>query len=261
MANNPIKNFDPNGADWVEGKDGGVRWKENVNASNYKNVGVLEDGEIYRGTSYERERIWTNVIVKGDVENGLMRESYTTNKQLVYENLTPWVDRAFEEMAKGIAENGNNPEILKYWDYTQFTENAALGESKEAREARAVRKSDQFAWCAAFVNYTLEESGITGTRHALAFSFNGFGQNLGSDVPVYGSIAIMKYHHVGIVVGMNNDGRIILLGGNQGDAINMSPNIRSQVHRYVYPTNYRMPNTQLPLYQLIGRSLDNSNTR
>ena len=262
MANNPINNIDPDGADWVEGKDGGVRWNKDVTADNYKNEGILKEGEIYRGTSYERERIWSNVNVRGNTENGLMKESYLTTGKMEYTNLTPWVDKAFEEMSKGISETGSNPEITKYWDYTQYTASVANGtEANKAAEAKMVRKGDATAWCAAFVNYNLETSGIEGTNFATAYSFKSFGQNLGKSKPVYGAIAVMDYSHVGIVVGINNDGRVILLGGNQGDAVNLSPNSKSAVFRYVYPSGYTSTTLALPQYNLKGRSLTNATSR
>lgn len=68
--------FDPGGRDWVESSNGDITWRKDVTSKNYKNDGVLKDGEIYRGTSYQREKIWNNVNVGGNIENGLMAESY-----------------------------------------------------------------------------------------------------------------------------------------------------------------------------------------
>ncbi len=70
----------------------------------------------------------------------------------------------------------------------------------------------------------------------------------------------MQYSHVGFVAGMNSDGRIILLGGNQADAVNLSPNSISQVESYRYPINYE-PIYELPTYDLKSRSLDGSLSR
>jgi len=256
-ANNPIRYIDPDGRDWVEGANGDITWRKDVTADNYKNDGVLGKGEIYRGTSYSREKIWSNVTVRGNTENGLMAESYNENGKMTYKNLTPWVDKAFEEMAKGISETGSNPEITKYWQYTQMPEAAANGD----KWAQSVLKEDQTPWCAAFVNYNLETSGVDGTMFATAYSFKNYGQNLGNSKPVYGSIAVMNYSHVGIVVGTNKDGRIILLGGNQGNAVNLSPNGTSSVIRYVYPNGRTPTSLTMPQYNLKGRSLTNATSR
>lgn len=186
-----------------------------------------------------------------------MTESYNENGKMTYKNLTPWVDKAFEEMSKEISETGSNPEITKYWQYTQMPEAAANGD----KWAQSVLNEDQTPWCAAFVNYNLETSGVGGTMLATAYSFKNYGQNLGNSKPVYGSIAIMNYSHVVIVVGTNNDGRIILLGGNQGNAVNLSPNGKSAVIRYVYPNGYTPTSLTMPQYNLKGRSLTNATSR
>jgi len=257
LVNNPIKYIDPNGADWVEGKNGDVKWNKDVTAANHKEKGVLKEGEIYRGTAYEREKIWSNINVRGNIENGLMKESYLTTGKMEYKNLTPWVDKAFEEMNKGISETGSNPEITKYWQYTQIADAAKNGD----KWAQSVLKEDKTPWCAAFVNYNLETSGIGGSKSALAFTFKNYGQDLGYEKPIYGSIAVMNYSHVGIVVGINKDGRVILLGGNQGDAVNLSPNSQSAVIKYVYPSGYTPTTLTPPQYNLKGRSLTNATSR
>jgi RHS repeat-associated protein len=86
MANNPINNIDPDGADWVEGKDGGVKWNDNVTAKNYQDKGILGEGETYRGTSYERIKNWDNVkLGSGETVNNMVLEQYGTNKKMTYD--------------------------------------------------------------------------------------------------------------------------------------------------------------------------------
>jgi len=88
-ANNPIRYIDPDGRDWVEGKDGGIRWNDNVTAKNYQNKGVLGEGENYRGTSYERIRDWDNVkLSNGTTVNNLVLEQYGTNKKMTYDEFS-----------------------------------------------------------------------------------------------------------------------------------------------------------------------------
>lgn len=78
--------------------------------------------------------------------------------------------------------------------------------------------------------------------------------------PAYGAIAIMNYSHVGFGAGQNSDGRIVLLGGNQHDAVNYSPNAISSVLQYRYPAGFN-PNYNLPAFKLQGRSLTGSASR
>ncbi len=240
---NPIRNIDPTGMDWVEALDGDITWRDDVTSLNYKDV--LNKHEIYRGTTYEREKIWIDVNVRGNSETGSMTEYYLETGKMEYRNNTPWMDAAYEEMKQEIQETGDNPEILKYFDYTQLKGSAAS-------------KTDQTAWCAAFVNYCLEKSGTTGTMHALAFSFKNWGEKIQN--PAFGSIAIHKKSHVGFVIGKNNKGSIVLLGGNQNNAVNMSPFLLGGIDRYVYPSGQIPSTSTLPTLDIKKKNV-NVNTR
>lgn len=88
------------------------------------------------------------------------------------------------------------------------------------------------AWCAAFVNATLQQSGMEGTGSNMARSYLDWGQPV--DQPQRGDVAVFSrgdpngpYGHVGFFEGYNPDGTIRVLGGNQGDSVsiaNYSPN-------------------------------------
>ena len=154
---------------------------------------------------------------------------------------TPWMDTAMSQL--GVTEipgAKHNPAIIGY--------HATTGKFK----------TDEVPWCASFVNWSLESSGISSLGSASAFSYMRFGNKL--DQPAYGALAIMKYSHVGFVAGLNSDGRLILLGGNQGDAVNLSPNAMSQVKGYRYPTGLT-PNYNLPKFNLKGRSTNAGTSR
>ncbi len=257
-ANNPVRYIDPDGRDWVEGANGDITWRNDVTAKNHNDV--LKDGEIYRGTKYQRDKIWLNVNVRGNSESGLMTETYKSNGKMSYSNNTPWIDSAFEEFNKGVSETGSNPEITKYWQYTQMPE-AAKQNNADGAYARAVLKSDKESWCAAFANWNLETNCIDGTMHALAYSFKGFGQNLDKK-PVFGSIAVLNYSHVGFIVGQNPDGKIILLGGNQpGDSVNLNPTNKSTILQTRYPNGYTPTSLPLPKMNVKRGSMSYGNTR
>lgn len=81
------------------------------------------------------------------------------------------------------------------------------------------------AWCAAFINATLAKAGIEGTDSLAARSFLDWGQEVST--PQQGDVVVLSrgneawQGHVGFFDGYNEDGTIRLLGGNQGDAVNI----------------------------------------
>jgi uncharacterized protein (TIGR02594 family) len=101
------------------------------------------------------------------------------------------------------------------------------------------------AWCGAFVNWCLEESGIDGvvpskTLHpARALSWREFGDKV--DNAMYGAIATKSRKgggHVGFVAGKTKDGKIVILGGNQSDKVKYNVYSKS-VLKYNYPTGQK----------------------
>lgn len=80
------------------------------------------------------------------------------------------------------------------------------------------------AWCAAFVNATLQQAGVQGTGSNMARSFLDWGQPV--QTPQRGDVAVFSrgdpngpYGHVGLVERINPDGTIQLLSGNSGDQV------------------------------------------
>lgn len=83
------------------------------------------------------------------------------------------------------------------------------------------------AWCAAYVNATLKQTGMDGTGSNMARSFLDWGQE--TKTPRKGDLAVFRrgdpngpYGHVGFFDGYNPDGSIRVLGGNQGDSVSLS---------------------------------------
>lgn len=83
----------------------------------------------------------------------------------------------------------------------------------------------QTAWCAAFVNATLSKSGLDGTGMLNARSFLDWGKEVKE--PVEGDIVVLSrgnnpaQGHVGFFKGFDSKGNIMILGGNQGDEVNI----------------------------------------
>ena len=80
-------------------------------------------------------------------------------------------------------------------------------------------------WCGAFVRFVLVQCGLVPPKEWYrARGFIGYGVKLGA--PVLGAIGVVKnsrgQYHVGFVVGRDNAGNVILLGGNQNDQVKLS---------------------------------------
>ena len=98
---------------------------------------------------------------------------------------------------------------------------------------------DKASWCSSFVNWCLGQTGITGTRSALARSWLDWGEELGA--PVAGCVAVLYREdprswkgHVGFYL-RHDESDVYLLGGNQLE----------QVREHFYPVEsvlgYRWP--------------------
>ena len=113
---------------------------------------------------------------------------------------------------------------------------------------RAPFRDDETPWCAAFVGSVLEESGFKSTRSGLARSYLKWGIALPK--PAVGAVAILwrgkpnsSSGHVGFVVGFDTYGNVLVLGGNQGNAVTVAPYSRMRVLGYRWPEipRYDMP--------------------
>jgi uncharacterized protein (TIGR02594 family) len=87
------------------------------------------------------------------------------------------------------------------------------------------------AWCAAFVNASLQQAGLQGTNSLAARSFENWG--VGTESPRPGDIAVFRrgdeewMGHVGFFHGFDENGNVLVLGGNQGDSVSVKPYSRN----------------------------------
>lgn len=126
----------------------------------------------------------------------------------------PWMKYADNELRQGqhgIPGSKHNPRIIQYFSSVSGNVN-----------------DDDTPWCSAFANWVMEQANIAGTGLANARSWYTWGQPLPDSAPVYGAIAVLWRGspsswkgHVGFYVGREGD-RLFLLGGNQGNAVNIS---------------------------------------
>jgi len=126
----------------------------------------------------------------------------------------------------------HNPEILQMWRDIK----------------RGGIKDDETPWCAAFVGAMLERVGIRSSRFESARSYLEWGQLLA--LPVLGCIAVFTRQgggHVGFVVGRDKAGNLLILGGNQSDAVNIKAFPVSRLTGYRWPTGVVVPAEPLPV--------------
>src|SRR5688572_13111086 len=106
----------------------------------------------------------------------------------------------------------SNPRVLEYHATTRL---------------RA--KNDSTSWCSSYCCWVFEGSDIRSTRSAAAISWLTWGKAL--DAPRKGCVVVVTRHdpknpnaaHVGLYVGEDVDGNMLLLGGNQNDMVCIKP--------------------------------------
>ena len=135
----------------------------------------------------------------------------------------PWMSVAFAEVGVTAYPPGqSNPRVTEYHGHTNLR-----------------GYDDKASWCSSFVNWSLAQAGIVGTRSALARSWLEWGDALTEPIP--GCIAVLSREdpagwkgHVGFFL-RADDAQVHLLGGNQ----------LAQVREHFYPSatvlGYRWP--------------------
>ena len=134
-----------------------------------------------------------------------------------------WMSVAFAEVGVTAYPPGqSNPRVTEYHGHTNLR-----------------GYDDKASWCSSFVNWSLAQAGIVGTRSALARSWLEWGDALTEPIP--GCIAVLSREdpagwkgHVGFFL-RADDAQVHLLGGNQ----------LAQVREHFYPSatvlGYRWP--------------------
>jgi len=115
------------------------------------------------------------------------------------------------------------------------------------------------AWCAGFVNSVLAQNGIDGSGSLAARSFLDWGENVDDD-PSEGDVVVISRGrrdgwkgHVGIFQGFDADGNIRILGGNQGNGVNITSYPAERLLGYRRPVGTTDSNTADTLQALASR--------
>lgn len=106
-------------------------------------------------------------------------------------------------------------------------------------------KDDDIPWCSSWLCGKFEEAGVKSARTAWAQGWAQWGQKLTG--PAVGCVVVFRWSpsagHVGIVMGKNAAGSLMVLGGNQADAVNVKAFGTGQVLAYRWPDGYELPKT------------------
>lgn len=143
------------------------------------------------------------------------------------QNELPWIAEARKHIGKKeIKGSKHNPWIVGIW--------SAVG--------AGWFKDDETPWCAGFVAYVLKACGfkILGPATvARALAWADYSVPTLKNRPAYGAIAVKARKgggHVGFVVGKDQHGNIMILGGNQGDMVKISPFKPADISHYRWPS-------------------------
>jgi uncharacterized protein (TIGR02594 family) len=143
-----------------------------------------------------------------------------------------WLEKAESYIGqKEVSGPKNNQTVVNFWKLIHLNSIS----------------NDEVPWCAAFVGAVLEQSGFKSTRSGLAKSYLNWGTKL--DKPVQGCIVVFTRKgggHVGFVEGIDKNGNLYVIGGNQSDAVNIKLFKTTNIVGYRWPTDVPK-STTLPL--------------
>jgi len=138
-----------------------------------------------------------------------------------------WLETAKKEL--GVTEivgKKDNPRVMQYLDAA----------------SKGTYAHDETPWCAAFISFVMLKSGLPKPRISVrAKSWIQWGKPCG---PVLGAVAIKNRTgggHVAIVAGQLADGRIVCIGGNQGNQVNYGTYEVSDFTDFRYPKSEEIP--------------------
>ena len=141
------------------------------------------------------------------------------------ERRAPWLRVARAELGvRNFPAGSSNPRITEYHAGTNIA-----------------GYDDKANWCSSFVAWTLAHCGLRGTGSALARSWLAWGEPLAE--PVVGCIAVLWREdpqswkgHVGFFLRFEGD-QVVLLGGNQREAVREHRYPRESVLAYRWPAS------------------------
>lgn len=169
-------------------------------------------------------------------------------------DMPPWLRLAYSFLGlQEVPGRSHNADILRWWERLQLP-----------------FKDDETPWCAGFGNAMVQAAGLPivakNRAAALGWRWNGYGRRL--DGPALGAVMSITRPgrpgsgHMTFVAGRDRRGRIMGLGGNQGNAVSINPYHPTQRDaQYHWPEGAPLPDAvgihTLPIIDSIGGELTN----
>jgi len=146
----------------------------------------------------------------------------------------PWIKIAKSHIGlKEIPGKEHNPVILTW-----------------LKKLKAWWMDDETPWCAVYVAHCFRECNLAIPKLYMRASewSNDWGVKLVQ--PMDGCVAVFTRSgggHVGFVMGITPDNFLLILGGNQGDQVNIRKFSRDRVVGYYWPKDYALPTARLSI--------------
>lgn len=112
------------------------------------------------------------------------------------------------------------------------------------KSLRAWWLDDEVPWCGTYVGHCMKTAGLTVPKLYMRAKEWGNGWGVKLPEPLYGCVVVFERQgggHVGFVVGQTKEGLLAVLGGNQGNAVNVTKFTRDRVVGYYWPRDYTLP--------------------
>ena len=134
------------------------------------------------------------------------------------------------------------------------------------KNLKAWWSEDETPWCGTFVAHCMKTAGFDVPKYWMrAKEWATWGTAVSK--PTLGCIVVFDRQgggHVGFVVGFDEKGRLMVLGGNQGNKVSIAPFERKLVSEggrvvaYRIPTGYLVPPDKMPLLASNGAALSSN---
>lgn len=155
----------------------------------------------------------------------------------------PWISEALLHVGLKEIKGPTHNQIISGW----------------LKRLQAWWDDDETPWCGVFVAHCLQETGFpVPSLWMRAKEWLNWGMAI--EMPVLGCVVVFDRAgggHVGFVMGYDHQGNLMVLGGNQGDAVSIRPFDKSRVLGYRWPVNTPIILKPLPIIDSDGNLSEN----